>query len=245
MNSHLVLTVSGTFISYRDDDAKAWALLLRDELADAFGEGRVFLDKDDLRAGKWEDQLQVALERCGAVLVVVGRRWLSALNPEGVRRLDDPRDVHRREIATALARKGVTVIPVLVDGATMPKPQQLPDDIRALTDRQARSLGDRSAHRRLDLDELIRDIELATGETASADGKTIRRPRLRMAWVSRLAVVLASIYIGIEIDYRHWSWVLFLVVVPGVALAPSVVAWQQARVRGQVALRKREDSQPT
>ena len=44
--------MNGIFISYRQDDAKAWALLLRDELARTFGAEHVFLDKDALRAGE-------------------------------------------------------------------------------------------------------------------------------------------------------------------------------------------------
>ncbi len=89
--------MSGMFISYREDDAKPWALLLRDQLAEAFGEQLVYLDKDSLEPGSWREQLQEALTSCGALLVVIGQRWLSAQNSAGSRRLDDPNDVHRRE----------------------------------------------------------------------------------------------------------------------------------------------------
>ena len=60
--------MSGTFINYREDDAKPWALLLRDELVDAFGEAHVFLDKDTLHAGSWREQIQLALDRCEGIL---------------------------------------------------------------------------------------------------------------------------------------------------------------------------------
>lgn len=66
--------------------------------------------------------------------------------------------MHRREIAMALARPDVTVIPVVVDGATMPKPDQLPQNIRGLIQQQSRAISDSAAHRRVDLDGLMADI---------------------------------------------------------------------------------------
>lgn len=59
-------------MSYRQADSKAWAIGLRDDLAEAFGDDQVFLDKDALGPGNWRDQLQRALERCSVVLV-----WMS------------------------------------------------------------------------------------------------------------------------------------------------------------------------
>lgn len=222
--------MSGTFISYREDDAKPWALLLRDELAEAFGEQLVYLDKDSLEAGSWREQLEAALTRCGALLVVIGRRWLTVQNSDGSRRLDDPDDVHRREIAIALSRDDVTVIPVLVDGVTMPRSDELPEDIRGLTERQARSLADRSSHRRLDLAVLIGDIERATGEVASMPAGTVSRGRSRLAWLGALTLLAASTYIGIEINYRHVSWIVFLILVPAAVLAFLALPHVRARV---------------
>jgi TIR domain len=215
--------VRGTFISYREDDAKPWALLIRDELVQVFGERYVYLDKDALQAGNWRDQLQLALDRCGVVLVVMGKRWLDARDKDGARRLDVPNDVHRQEIATALARKDVTVIPVLVDGSTMPQREELPEDIRALTDQQARSLADRSSHRELDLEVLIRDIERATGAVASPRGSPRRKIVSWPSWLASLVLCFISIYIGMEIDYRHWTWFVFLVLVPAAVVAVLVL----------------------
>ena len=112
--------MTGIFISYRQDDAKPWALLLRDELAEVFGDEHVFLDKDTLRAGNWRKQIREALDRCRVVLVVMGRRWLTIMDENGQRHLDRTDDVHRQEIALALSRSDVTVIPVRVDGDRCP-----------------------------------------------------------------------------------------------------------------------------
>lgn len=167
--------MKGVFISYRQDDAKPYALLLRQDLVEAFGEENVFLDKDTLHAGSWREQIRAALDRSGVVLIVIGRRWLTSADGRGQRRLDLPDDVHRQEIAVALSRKDVTVIPVTVDGAGIPPPDDLPADIRALTDQQARELSDNSARRTLDLNALIADIERTTGLVARGpEGKSGR-----------------------------------------------------------------------
>ena len=70
--------MTGIFISYRQADAKAWAISLRDDLAKVFGEDQVFLDKDTLQAGNWRDQITHALDQCKVVLVVIGARWLTS-----------------------------------------------------------------------------------------------------------------------------------------------------------------------
>jgi hypothetical protein len=65
--------LGGIFISYRQADAKAWAIALRDDLARVFGNDRVFLDKDTLHAGNWREQIQRELERCKVVLLEHGQ----------------------------------------------------------------------------------------------------------------------------------------------------------------------------
>jgi hypothetical protein len=190
-----VLDLTGIFISYREDDAKPWALLLRDELAEVFGEEHIFLDKDTLHAGSWRDQIRAALDQCRVVLVVMGRRWLDITDDRGQRRLDRADDVHRQEIALALVRPEVTVIPVRVDGAPIPRPQELPEDIRALADQQSRELSDNRARREVDLKFLIEDIGRATGlrvrtqPWTSDDGISTPGARARL-WLGQTAKVL-------------------------------------------------------
>lgn len=158
--------MAGIFISYRQADSKAWAIGLRDDLAKALGDDQVFLDKDALGPGNWREQLQRALDRCAVVLVVIGRQWLTIADEQQRPRIHVPDDVHRQEIALALSHRDVTVIPVLVDDATMPKAEQLPKDIRGLTDQQAYKIGDTKARRKVDLEVLIKSIETVSGLTA-------------------------------------------------------------------------------
>ena len=67
-----------------------------------------------------------------------------------------PDDWVRLEIARALARN-VRVVPVLVDGATLPKKNSLPEDIRSLVDRQSFTFTNPAAFRH-EVAGLVRDI---------------------------------------------------------------------------------------
>ncbi len=160
--------MAGIFISYRQADAKAWAIALRDGLAQVFGEDQVFLDKDTLHAGNWRRQIHLALERCTVVLLVVGPRWLTILDEQNRPRISLAEDVHHQEIALALDRSGVTVIPVLVDDASMPRAEQLPTDLQSLCDQQAFKIDDSQARRKADLEVLIQNIQAIGGLKARA-----------------------------------------------------------------------------
>jgi hypothetical protein len=155
--------MAGIFISYRQGDAKAWAIGLRDDLVKEFGDNQVFLDKDALGPGNWRDQLERALERCSVALVVIGKQWLTIADEQQRPRISLPDDVHRQEIVLALSHQKLTVIPVLVDDAVMPKAEQLPEDIRGLADQQAYKIGDTKARRKADLEVLVKGIETAGG----------------------------------------------------------------------------------
>lgn len=129
------------FLSYRRDDSAGFAGRLADALEARFGADRVFRDVDDIRPGEdFAQAIQTQLEDVGAVLVLIGPRWLT-MSVDGRRRLDDPEDYVRREIQTALA-SGKPVIPVLVSGATMPVSAELPEAIADLARRQAVVLSD-------------------------------------------------------------------------------------------------------
>jgi TIR domain len=155
--------MAGVFISYRQADSKAWAAFLRDELIDVFDHEQIFLDHDTLHAGSWREQIGNAVVECNVTLVVIGKHWLTATDEQHERRLDNPDDVHRQEIAQALARADMSVIPVLVDNAVMPDAERLPADIRSLSECQARRFSDNAAHREVDVRELTADIERAGG----------------------------------------------------------------------------------
>jgi hypothetical protein len=72
---------------------------------DHFGRERVFMDVDALEPGvRVADRIQEEIGSAEAVLVVIGRGWLTAEDLEGRRRLDDPRDFIRLARPKAVLR---------------------------------------------------------------------------------------------------------------------------------------------
>ena len=100
------------FISYRRSDAAALAGRIYDAMAARFGRKRVFRDTEDIPVGtRFPAFLQQTLHQCQVAFILIGPTWLSATNPDGTRRLDDPHDFVRLEVETALAR-GLLVCPL-------------------------------------------------------------------------------------------------------------------------------------
>ncbi|MDQ2899033.1 MAG: toll/interleukin-1 receptor domain-containing protein [Acidobacteriota bacterium] len=125
-------TESKLFISYRRDDGEGQAGRLYDRLNAAFP-GRVFRDVSGIEIGvDFAGAIQRAIASSVVLVAVIGRQWASLTDAAGERRIMQPGDYVRLEIATALARK-LPIFPVLVDGARMPSPQELPEDINALS----------------------------------------------------------------------------------------------------------------
>jgi len=84
--------------------------------------------------------IEQELEACEILVAIIGKQWLTLSDSKGRRRLDDPEDMVRIEVATALAKKKV-VVPVLVKGAPMPTRDDLPEDLRGLAMRNAIVVG--------------------------------------------------------------------------------------------------------
>ena len=79
----------------------------------------------------WFETLKRQVEGSAAMISVIGPDWLDATDKDGKRRLDNPKDFVRFEIAEALRHK-IPVLPVLLDGATMPPLNRLPDDMHGM-----------------------------------------------------------------------------------------------------------------
>jgi len=150
--------LGGVFISYRREDSGGFAGRIYDRLTGRLGRDAVFFDVDNIPAGlDFVDVLSDRVGKCDALVAVIGKTW----NPvkDNRPRLDDPGDFVRVEIEAALNR-GVRVIPVLVDGAAMPRTEDLPDSLKKLTRRQ----GIEISHTRFDSDverltEALSEIE--------------------------------------------------------------------------------------
>jgi TIR domain len=117
---------SGVFISYRRDDKRDFARGLYERLARNLDEQQIFMDVDSIDLGvDFTEVVDQRLEQCSVMLVVIGKDWLDCVDSGGRRRLDNPDDLVRLEVETALARPRVRVIPILVDGAKAPESTEL------------------------------------------------------------------------------------------------------------------------
>ena len=144
------------FISYRRQDAKADARSIYQRLERTFGAKRLFMDVDTIQRGAdFRRVLERHLEQSSVLLALIGPGWLS-VDAQGRRRLDDPADCVRMEIANAL-KSGISVVPILLDGAKMPDASELPDDVRDLVYRQAARVSHDNFPR--DMDSIERDLK--------------------------------------------------------------------------------------
>lgn len=131
------------FISYRRDDSRGYAGRLQGDLSRRYSDEHVFRDVEIPPGADFGEYITGLVDKCNVVLAIIGPGWLDARDREGERRIDKPDDWVRLEIERALARDGVEVIPVLVDGARLPPREELPESLLALRRRNAFELSDR------------------------------------------------------------------------------------------------------
>ena len=155
------------FISYRRDDSGGHAGRLYDRLLQHFGHENIFIDVNTIGPGvDFVEAVNHAVTACDRLIAVIGREWLTAPGARGSRRLDDPEDLVRLEIAAAFER-GIPVIPLLVRGAQPPRSTELPDALKELASLNALEVTDVRFHS--DLDRLIEEFE-APIQNSGSDG---------------------------------------------------------------------------
>ena len=158
------------FISYRREITAGEARALFNELLGKLGKNSVFMDVDSIALGRdFRGALQKTLESCDLMLVLIGRDWAEVKDEEGRPRLHNPGDFVRLEIEAALKRD-IVVTPILVQGAHMPAPEQLPAEIRDLVYRNGFEL----SHSRWESDfaEMTRRLNLDIAQ----EGRRVEQP---------------------------------------------------------------------
>jgi len=162
------------FISYRRADSAGYAGRIYDRLTAHFGKDAVFMDVDTIEAGvDFVEVLQNAVQSCDVLVALIGRSWLNIKDVDGKRRLDNPEDFVRIEVAAALSRD-IRVIPVLVDGALMPHSTELPENLKSLARRNALQVHHQSFN--ADARRLISQLELAL--KAAEDSRILKARKL-------------------------------------------------------------------
>ncbi len=195
------MTNDQIFISYRRDDSAGYVRALYDRLVQHFAKERVFMDVDEIDPGlPFDEAIKHALDQCKVQLVIIGRRWMDKKAGKEPR-INDPKDFVRIEIAAALSRN-IYVIPVLVDGASMPGEEELPERLRSLAKRNAIEIS--NSRFDTDTETLIAAVRKALDETdRRATPRKLRRSKPFLYWLAGgLAVgglvTMAYLYSGLQ-----------------------------------------------
>ncbi|HMA73912.1 MAG TPA: toll/interleukin-1 receptor domain-containing protein [Xanthobacteraceae bacterium] len=168
------------FVSYRRDDVDHFAGRLVDSISAKIPGVKVFMDVDSIRFGAdFVEVLWEQLASCRAMILVIGPSWL-AQDQGGKSRLDDPDDFVRLEIETAIKRN-VPIVPVLVDGAAMPKENEIPASVRSIRRRHHVSIDHESYSAILpglvsQLTDLVRPSSAGQGERKPAEATRTTTP---------------------------------------------------------------------
>ena len=213
-------------ISYRREDTAGHAGHLYADLRQRF---HVFMDIDNIPPGSdFPRVIHDAIAGSDVMVVLIGDEWLAAADSKGRRRIRKSNDFVRLELEAALA-SNIKIIPVLVKGAEMPSPEELPPSVRGLATRNAFEISDRrwdADMRELVgvLDEIARvkeELRLA----ASASPRPPMAPPDPVAGHSFGASTLpdsSPATTGPPISHGSHRWVLGVGLVVGLALIAGV-----------------------
>jgi hypothetical protein len=164
--------MSKIFISYRRDDSAGYAHAIYRELVQHFPKDQLFMDVDTVEPGvDFVHAIEKAVGECDVLVALIGKRWVTG-EPAGTSRLDNAKDYVRLEVSTALARN-IRVIPMLVDGMSMPNEDSLPAPVQPITRRNAIEIGDTRFN--YAVDQLITAVRKILDATEPAPSRPKRR----------------------------------------------------------------------
>jgi hypothetical protein len=217
-------------ISYRREDSADVTGRIYDRLVHAFGRETVFKDVDSIPLGvNFKQHLDTVVSDCRALVVVIGQKWLVCADASGGRRLDDPQDVVRLEIEAALESK-IPVVPLLVQGASMPHEATLPSTLKELASCNGATIG-HDPHFQSDMDRLIGNlagiIGIPTRRGRVSFAKSWRRPLTTVAISAGLSVMASySFFMTLGEPFTAQETVIVLI-----ALLPFVLVGQRLWAR--------------
>lgn len=194
------------YVSYRRSDSLGFAGRISDRLAAHFGTENIFTDTDSIPPGAdFRQTLNAEIGRCDVMLALMGHDWVSSVDSEGRRRVDNPGDFIRAELETALAQS-LPIVPVIVDGAGMPPANSLPESIQPIAYRNAAAIRqDPDFHR--DVDRLIEGIESLVQRSPSRQERDIILRSSESTVVPNIDEAIGStptVFVSHSTDDRKW-----------------------------------------
>ncbi|MBS0447167.1 MAG: toll/interleukin-1 receptor domain-containing protein [Proteobacteria bacterium] len=190
------------FLSYRRADSQVSAGRMAQFLDAVSAVDAVFLDVDGIAPGEnFETKIQDTLTQVDHVFLIIGAQWAGPAGNGGRARIFDDDDMVRRETRLALASRA-KVVPILLDEASMPRPGDLPADLKALPSINAFSL--RTAHFDEDMDDLL-DALLGNKQGRSSRWRDAPLTLAGAAWRTAAGLLgAAALMIGLGLANR-WA----------------------------------------
>jgi hypothetical protein len=164
---------------------------LEETLERRYGEGSVFLDSGDIDIGThFPDRIAKEIGQADVVLCLVGSRWRGPGEEwRGKARIHRPDDWVRIEVDAAMKGRP-KVVPILLDGAKMPTPRELPPTLKRFPDLNGHQMS--LATWKADLAKLFQyldDLKLQRDTKKLPGGEILRRHQAgeeAPTWVGRV-----------------------------------------------------------
>lgn len=165
-------------ISYRREDTGLIAGRICDRLRASFGADKVYMDIDSNPIGvDYRKHIDKSLGGCNILLAVIGPRWLEK-DAASRRRIDQPNDLVRLELVSALKRD-IPLVPLLIDDTKMPAKEEIPEELESLIYREAfRIDSGRDFHHHLDIlcDQIAKHYASAESKAETSDELEQKKP---------------------------------------------------------------------
>ena len=220
-------------VSYRREPDQFVAGHLSRELRSRFGESQVIRDKESIEGGvSWKQYVLNEIDRDTALLVLIGQDWTKARDNSEKRRLDNPDDPIRLEIADAM-RDGAAIIPLLLENAQMPAASELPQELATLADLNALKL--RDGDWEVDVAKIVQRLE-KLGIKRTADSNALPAPTKRSAKAIWSLAIVALVAIGLFAEERDEDTIIGALALSALALGLAGFAYfdiKQCRTTGK------------
>lgn len=125
------------FLSYMPTDSPTFAGRIHDRLSLRFGENNLIKDVETNSLGMdFHQAIENEVNNSDVMLIVMGKNWANYST------LEDTNNPIRLQLDAGLKRDNYLMIPLLVEGATMPTSDQLPESLRGLLQRRSAVIRD-------------------------------------------------------------------------------------------------------